>query len=92
MADLSPWRVTEIRELESELQSLYQERTEKDGKERAVPAFFYATDPRGKLQNIDDVVEWSRTSRGGRQLRLLDEAPAGCVKWGMCDHPEASNE
>lgn len=92
MADLSPWRVDEIRELESELQARYRERTENDGKPRAVPAFFYATDHRGKLQSIDEVVEWSRTARGGRQLQLLDNAPAGCVRWGMCEHPEATDD
>lgn len=32
---------------------------------------------------IDEAVEWSRT--GGRQFVLLDVAPEGCVRWGLCD-------
>jgi len=37
---------------------------------------------------IDRVVEWSQTSRGGRQLPLLPPAPdGGCFRWGMCEPP-----
>ena len=41
---------------------------------------------------IADVVEWSKTARGGRQLLLIDEPDpeGGCVRWGMCEHPEIS--
>lgn len=38
--------------------------------------------------SIDDVVAWSRTERGGRQLPLLAEPPrGGCMRWGLCDVP-----
>ena len=37
---------------------------------------------------IRDVVAWSRTSRGGVQLNLLQESPdSGCFRWGMCEPP-----
>ena len=39
---------------------------------------------------IDAVAEWARTSRGGRQLQLIDDAPAeGCMRWGLCDVGDA---
>jgi len=32
--------------------------------------------------------EWSKTSRGGRQLQLLEPEPSGgCMRWGLCDPP-----
>ena len=36
---------------------------------------------------IDRVLEWSRTARGGRQMRLggFTQAEAGCTRWGLCD-------
>lgn len=35
---------------------------------------------------IDRVLEWARTERGGRQMRLgAWGAEDGCVRWGMCE-------
>jgi 3'-phosphoadenosine 5'-phosphosulfate sulfotransferase (PAPS reductase)/FAD synthetase len=36
---------------------------------------------------IDITVEWSRTSRGGKQYKLFDQLPGdrGCMKWGLCN-------
>lgn len=36
---------------------------------------------------IDEVVEWSRTDRGGRQFPLFeaDHSRDGCMRWGLCD-------
>lgn len=40
---------------------------------------------------IDEVVAWSRTSKGGRQLPLLAEPPeGGCMRWGLCEPPPRS--
>lgn len=40
---------------------------------------------------IRDAVAWSRTMRGGVQLRLIQEDPhGGCFRWGMCEPPERS--
>lgn len=37
---------------------------------------------------IDDVVAWSRTERGGRNLPLFAEPPdGGCFRWGVCEAP-----
>lgn len=44
--------------------------------------------PVWKPMHIDDVVSWSRTSKGGRQLKVIREEPSGgCFRWGMCDPP-----
>ena len=46
-----------------------------------------------KPMHIDDVVAWSRTSRGGRQLRVIREEPqGGCFRWGMCEPPTREPE
>ena len=43
---------------------------------------------RGVPFPIRDAVAWSRTSRGGVQLRMLDSAPSGgCFRWGLCEPP-----
>lgn len=36
---------------------------------------------------IDRVIEWSRTARGGRQMRLsgFTASDTGCARWGLCD-------
>lgn len=41
---------------------------------------------------IKKVIEWSRTSHGGRQFELFAAEPrdAGCMRWGLCDTGEES--
>lgn len=37
---------------------------------------------------IDQIVEWSKTSRGGKQFDMFggaDNARDGCMRWGLCD-------
>lgn len=64
--------------------------------ELAPPAFFQAPSLRavaadgsrsGECWPIDRVVEWSRTSRGGRQTEIFAPDPGreGCMRWGLCD-------
>jgi 3'-phosphoadenosine 5'-phosphosulfate sulfotransferase (PAPS reductase)/FAD synthetase len=33
---------------------------------------------------IDEIVEWSNTTRGGKQFELFSSAIPTCKKWGMC--------
>lgn len=56
---------------------LESEVTERRGSHRG----FFGEEP------IDEVVEWSRTSHGGRQFQLFDstDPDAGCVRWGLCE-------
>lgn len=51
------------------------------------------TGPLPVAPSIHDVVAWSRTSRGGRQLQLLDNEPhGGCMRWGLCDVPTGEGD
>lgn len=37
---------------------------------------------------VDEVVEWSKTSRGGKQYEMFslsDDGRSGCMRWGLCD-------
>lgn len=58
----------------------------------AEPAWFQNPSVRspenpGSCWPIDKVVEWSRTSRGGRQVELFSapESEGGCMRWGLCE-------
>lgn len=61
------------------------------GASRRQEASFFASpdDNRGVLmgRGIRDVVQWSRTSRGGRQFNIFaDEEPSGCSSsYGLCE-------
>lgn len=37
-----------------------------------------------KGARIDDILDWAKTSRGGRQYMLFDATEPTCEKWGMC--------
>lgn len=93
-----PERIDQIRELESECERLRAERNAVTPGRYSHPeaTFFQAKmaeryvegKPVYKAMYIDDVVSWSRTSRGGRQLKVIREEPqGGCFRWGMCEPP-----
>lgn len=93
IAETDPARIQEIEALEAEIAQLAEARNVKNGTSFAerghhAPTFFHtkshANDKKGMLP-IRDAVLWSRTARGGRQLTLLDDAPEGCARWGMCE-------
>lgn len=89
-ADHFPERIGEIRDAEIEFTTERARRNEAGEGEFTVPqsTFFLPRTP-GVMSPIDDVVEWSRTERGGRQLPLIQEAPdTGCFRWGLCDPPK----
>lgn len=90
MAEQDPGRIDQIRALEAEMTALRAERNEeKPGRYAHGSATFFMGDedgPLGYAPGIDRVAEWSRTSRGGRQLTLIDDGPrGGCMRWGLCD-------
>lgn len=65
------------------------------GVERPERAFFHLSDPVSHTDGfmpIERVREWARSDRGGRQLRLLDTAEPGCVRWGLCEHLPKAND
>lgn len=56
---------------------------------RGMSTFFAADkDQKQKIANVGQVVEWSRTSRGGKQydlLAVLDETTACASAYGLCE-------
>lgn len=92
IAEHAPERIDAIRRLELEMDALRVERNvEKPGRYAHMLATFFMSIDRRKPNQIDAVVDWSRTSRGGKQLPLLPEPPTGgCMRWGMCEPPEAT--
>lgn len=90
VADLSPERIDRIRQLEAELQRQAAERyAARDETFESLgyrpPTMFHDKGRRRTPKPIDDVIAWSRTAHGGRQLLLLDTEPPGCVRWGLCE-------
>ena len=83
VADADPGRIDLIRRLEQRV-----------GRHTAASPTWFNRPSWGGIADtrIDDVVEWSRTSRGGRQLELFaaPESERGCMRWGLCetDDPE----
>lgn len=73
-------RIEIIRELEDILTKLRKKRTGKD-----LPITFFSSKSIEPMF-IDQVMEWSRTTRGGVQLELFSTEEPTCVKWGMCEH------
>jgi 3'-phosphoadenosine 5'-phosphosulfate sulfotransferase (PAPS reductase)/FAD synthetase len=49
--------------------------------------FFHPVDRDGRLNFIDDVLQWARTSRGGKKILLpmMHERPACESKYGLCE-------
>lgn len=91
MAQHFPGRVDTIRELEAEITVERARRFaagESKTKHASELATFFMGKRPGEITPIDKVVAWSKTSRGGRQLPLLQEAPdSGCYRWGLCEPP-----
>ncbi len=81
LAEVDPSRVDEIRTLESELTEAARARRGP----QEMRSFFQAKADRTGQWPIDKVVEWSRTSRGGRQLEMFHDPHDGCVRWGLCE-------
>jgi len=90
IAERSPERIAEIEALEAELTALRAERNaEKPGRYKLPTATFFVGRDIVNPTPIGDVVAWSRTARGGKQLPLLPEPPeGGCLRWGICESPK----
>ena len=94
VAEHAPDRIAQIRDLERECEALRVERNaeQPDRYAHAIASYFQTRDGGGPM-HIDDVVLWSKTSHGGRQLPLLGPAPdGGCFRWGMCEPPMEATE
>jgi 3'-phosphoadenosine 5'-phosphosulfate sulfotransferase (PAPS reductase)/FAD synthetase len=85
----APKRIREIAVLEHELTAERRVRNaERPGRYAHARATFFLSFDRGGPKAIREVVAWSQTERGGRQLPLIQRAPTGgCYRWGLCDSP-----
>lgn len=95
LADHAPGRIDEIESLEAWATEERKRRNAsapgRHGTEAAT--FFQARDREGGAAPIREVVAWSRTSRGGRQLPLLVDPPSdGCFRWGLCEVAKRGGE
>jgi 3'-phosphoadenosine 5'-phosphosulfate sulfotransferase (PAPS reductase)/FAD synthetase len=95
VAEHSPERIAEIRALEQEVTAERIRRNiEKPGRYSYPQASFFLKaanrdTPGAPIMSIDEVVAWSRTERGGRQLPMFPPVPdGGCFRWGLCEAPE----
>ena len=57
------------------------------------PTFFQSRSGTGACIPIRKMVEWSKTTRGGKQYDMFAEQPEGCVRWGLCEsNPDGEDE
>lgn len=92
ISENSPERIDEIEALEAgALAERTRRNLEEPGRYTEERATFFQTRQRGPLDpymGIREVVEWSETAHGGRQLHLLQPVPrGGCMRWGLCEPP-----
>lgn len=78
---LKPWPDgldEEMTAIEQELRDPTHERHERG---------FFQGPTRNGITKIDEMVEWAKTDRGGRQYMLFEQDGArdGCMRWGMCE-------
>jgi len=103
IAKNDPDRIDEIAALEQQTRTLRAERNAErteaksgDVRYQHPQGYFFQSRDRksGVLQDIHQVVEWSRTARGGKQMLLFDPVPlGGCMRWGLCEtSPTDSNK
>jgi 3'-phosphoadenosine 5'-phosphosulfate sulfotransferase (PAPS reductase)/FAD synthetase len=92
IADLDPARIDRLRALEAKVTEAQHAKIRARGEEPYGPAGWFqqqAQDANGKYpaRAIDEVVAWSRTSRGGAQFEMFAAAgrDQGCMRWGLCD-------
>lgn len=87
IAEHAPWRIDEIRNLETEMTALRAQRNEERPGRYVHEASFFQTQRQG-FTGIDAVVKWARTDHGGKQYPLFAPTPrGGCMRWGICDMP-----
>jgi len=91
IADREPELIDFIRGLELEVQATAEARYEARGETFESlgymrPSFFILRrQGKSSMATIDDIVDWSRTSYGGKQFELWNDDFEGCARWGLCD-------
>lgn len=90
IADRWPGRIELVAQLETAVGRLAAERTAEQeirNPNLRPPGWFQAPmGEDGACWPIHEIVAWSRTSRGGRQLELFAPTQSeGCMRWGLCE-------
>jgi 3'-phosphoadenosine 5'-phosphosulfate sulfotransferase (PAPS reductase)/FAD synthetase len=92
LGDTDEERVALIDELEQELTQRARARAEESGAKLSFERTWFQQfkgRSREQLWPIRRMVEWSRTTRGGRvqdmQVALFSQADDGCMRWGLCE-------
>ncbi len=100
LAKIDPERIDRIERLEAEVAKSARERYEARGETfdslgYECPHWFQNPSSRTNLKHgkkagapwpIRMVVDWSRTTRGGKQIELFDPPENdGCMRWGLCE-------
>jgi 3'-phosphoadenosine 5'-phosphosulfate sulfotransferase (PAPS reductase)/FAD synthetase len=84
-------RIVQIRNLEKEIGDAAKARNP----DNVRPTFFQSREQDKEMWPIDEVIEWSRTSWGGKQFELFvpsNPSERGCQLWGLCDLPDEDGE
>lgn len=86
LADTHPNVIAVVRRMEEILTPLTEAMMARNGRTMTGTSTWFQADI-DEDSAIDKVVEWSQTSRGGKQVELFMAPPrdAGCMRWGMCD-------
>ena len=92
LAEIFPERIEEIARIEEAITRVRENRNLARPERYTSPkaTFFQGgRPPVPSCPSIHTIVDWAKTSRGGRQLPLIPEEPrGGCYRWGLCE-PEA---
>ena len=98
VADSDDQRINILRELENDVQALAAQRIQDiiDAGEtiknpNLEPPTFFGDKANKRMASIDEMVEWSKTSRGGSQTVLFsdNQLEPSCMSWGLCDTGDA---
>lgn len=94
LSEIDPQRVDEIADMERDVDAMRAAANEvTPGRFKDMRATFFQTKDAVGPMSIRDIVAWSRTDRGGKQLPLLQPAPrGGCMRWGLCDVAPADGD
>lgn len=94
IAEQDPDRIDLIDMLEKKVAVKAEERAKaKNETLERPPTFFQSRTGTGACVPIRKMVDWSKTSRGGKQYDMFAAMPDGCVRWGLCDTgPGGDNE
>lgn len=88
LSGLEDARVHAIEVLERHISWFAAERARRSGKPKPQggSTMFYESNS-DESWPIKKVMEWAKTSYGGRQVQLFAASPAdaGCMRWGLCD-------